>query len=236
VKVSASYYSSQGKRTNNEDSISLLENKDNVLAIVADGLGGYEGGEIASQIAVETINDEISHGKLSVGKVENAIKLANEKVHNQQTNGYKMKTTISVLCIDGDNAVVANVGDSRLYQFRNKMIAFQSVDHSVSQMAVLVGEITTNDIRTHHDRNKLVRALGSRDEVKVDIKRIKCKKGDSFLLCSDGFWEHVLESEMLEDLTVATSVNEWLAIMRKKVETRIRPNGDNHSAIAIFLN
>lgn len=235
MNISVSSYSSTGNRENNEDSILLVEKKDRIIAIAADGLGGYDCGEIASEIAVKTIEREISCDELSEVHIENAIQSANRAILQRQTNTLKMKTTVSVLYIGDKSAVAASVGDTRIYQFRNNMISFQSVDHSVSQMAVFAGEISASEIRTHRGRNKLVRVLGSQNEVKADVQKLECRKGDSFLVCSDGFWEYVLESEMIEDLAGSYDANEWLAKMQKRVETRIRPNGDNHSAIVILI-
>jgi serine/threonine protein phosphatase PrpC len=234
MNISAAYYSSRGGRKNNEDSISLLENADNVLALVADGLGGSELGEVASQTAIRAINGRLSGGEINTDSVTAAICEANREILDGQTAAAKMKTTIALLFFSDSRAVAANVGDSRIYQFRGGAIAYQSSDHSVSQMAVLVGEIGAGEIRGHHDRNKLTRALGSKEAVKVDCAEFDCRGGDAFLLCSDGFWEYVLEREMSEDLSKSENAGEWLAKMRKRVETRMRSNADNHSAVAII--
>jgi serine/threonine protein phosphatase PrpC len=236
MNITVSHYSSQGMRENNEDAVLFTESKDKMLAVVADGLGGHQAGEVASQIAVKTIIEQVSSSLVTQKNVSDAIYAANNAIRMQQTELINMKTTIAVLCLDEKQVIVANVGDTRIYHFRDDSIAFQSVDHSVSQMAVFVGEISMDEIRTHKDRNKLVRALGSQDDVKIDTKCMDWKKGDAFLLCSDGFWENVLENEMLYDLRSSINANEWLAKMRNRVEARIKPDGDNHSAIAVFIN
>jgi len=235
MNINAAYYSSKGNRSKNEDNISLLENRDNIIAIVADGLGGEKNGEVASLTTIQTINARLSGGDSTPDKINEAIACVNNELVSQQKNGEKMKSTVAVLCIDKTSAITANVGDTRIYQFRKNNIIFQSTDHSVSQMAVSVGEISQNEIRGHVDRNRLTRALGSKETVEIDTNHLVSVVGDAFLLCSDGFWEHVYENEMTEDLSSSSNADEWLNKMRNRVESRISPTGDNHSAIVIKI-
>ena len=147
-----------------------------------------------------------------------------------------MKTTIAALWFNNERAIVAHVGDTRIYQFRKSKIVYQSIDHSVSQMAVMVGEITQDELRGHIDRNRLLRALGASEKVKPDVRSLSLLPGDAFLVCTDGFWELILEDEMLEDLENSSIANQWLANMRKRIENRISTKGDNHTAVAIIIN
>jgi len=236
MNVSAAYYTSIGKRSRNEDNISLQQNDSNTIAIIADGLGGEKNGELASQTTIKAVNGQLSCDNAEKEQISDAILHANDEILKLQGNGNKMKSTIAVLCINNGNAIVANVGDTRIYQFRKNKIIFQSTDHSVSQMCVSAGTISVDEIRGHIDRNRLTNALGSRGEVDVDITECSCKNGDAFLLCSDGFWEYVLEDEMCNDLSETKDSNEWLTRMRSRVEERISSNGDNHSAITIIVN
>lgn len=234
MNISASYYSAKGGRPTNQDAISLLEGQDTILAMVADGLGGHEDGDKAAKLAIQKINEKTAHSQVSAVTLENAVKAANRVILDNQ-EGNRMRTTIAALWTDGESALTATVGDTRIYQFRKDKILFQSMDHSIAQMAVLMGEITTDQIRGHHDRNKLIRALGSQDELKIDLTSLKIEAGDAFLLCSDGFWENVWESDMLEDLHSSSGAREWLEKMRRKSELRMKPTGDNHSAIALII-
>lgn len=128
----------------------------------------------------------------------------------------------------------ANVGDSRTYVFRNKDIVFQSIDHSASQMAVHLGKIRKEAIRNHEDWNVLTRAVGALEELKVDIVKINPNKYDSILLCTDGFWEYILENEMCEALDISETPDSWLFKMRKLLEHRIPVRNDNNTAIAVM--
>lgn len=235
MNLDISYYTSSGGRQNNEDFVSLLENNDTIVAAVADGLGGHDSGEIASQLAVKTVNSELINKELSVVALEKAILSANSEVLKEaETN--KMKTTIAVVWATKEKALLANVGDTRIYHFRNGQIAYQSTDHSVSQMAVMAGEITTGQIRGHKDRNKLVRVLGHKENIKPDIISVKLEPRDAILICSDGFWENIIETEMCRVLSHSKDSNEWLTEMREIAESVMPKDNDNNSAIVILVN
>lgn len=233
MNVNMAYYSACGGREKNEDSVSLLEGSCGMLAIVADGLGGHADGEVASRQAVTTLNELLLAEPLSRTALDGAIRQANEAIFARQTPRSAMKTTIAALWLDQGLALAAHVGDTRIYQIRDGEIIYQSVDHSVAQLAVLVGEITADDLRHHSDRNKLVRALGAQHDLKIEHKALDVEPGDRFLLCSDGFWEPVLEREMLMTAAVYKTADQWLAAMRKIAEKAPR---DNHSAVAIVVN
>ena len=235
MNINAAYYSSAGNRAVNEDSIILMEDLSGVIAIVADGLGGEGNGDAASRIAVKTISSRLAGSEASKEIVSEAMIHANEEIINLQKNGNRMKSTAAVLFISGTCAFAAHVGDTRIYQLRKDRVIYQSIDHSVSQMSVNAGEITLDEIRRHSDRNKLTNALGSRNFAKADLIELNSQNGDAYLLCSDGFWEYVLEDEMREDLSTSNNSAEWLRRMRGRVESRISQTGDNHSAITIII-
>ncbi len=232
MNINAAYYSSIGMREDNEDAVSILESNNSVLAIVADGLGGHQDGEIASKTAIKSINAQISHDIVDEKKLCDAIQLANDEIIklNQQR---QMRTTIACLWFNRDRGLIATLGDTRVYHFRNGKIIFQSIDHSAIQFSVLNGEVPKESIRTSKERNILTKALGVREEVKADVVNIDIFPGDAFILCSDGFWESVLENDMEISLRRTATANEWLADMKHLVENNESPTKDNHSAIAI---
>lgn len=238
MRISTAYLSEQGGREKNEDTV-CIRRKDNKLCVfVGDGLGGYDNGKFASETAAQTI---IKYSEqqdfLDETRMQEAAMLANEKIKEQQAvRNSNMKTTIVVLGIDDLKARWMHVGDSRLYHFKNGKIVGQTMDHSVSQMAVLMGEITQEQIRFHEDRNRVLRALGS-DNSKPDISKLTIIDGDkeAFLLCTDGFWEYVFEEEMEEELRKAKSPEKWLKKMRGILEKRVPRGNDNYTAVAVFL-
>lgn len=233
-------YTNPGGREVNEDTGLLLANKSGgFLAVVADGLGGHGGGALASKAAAEVLSSGFQKEKaLSPEKLPLWFAEANERVLSMQTAECEMKTTLVALWIAGNKAVWAHIGDSRLYHFTDGELTERTIDHSVSQMAVLSGEITEDQIRGHVDRNRLLRAIGRPGEVKLDVSPVTELKGKShaFLLCSDGFWEYVWEREMTETLRVSGNAKEWTMKMVEILRGRAKPGNDNHTAAVVWID
>lgn len=234
MKIDVSYYSSVGGRKNNEDFLSVLKNNQNLIMAVADGLGGHKFGEVASKLAVTSVLSALKKNDISTYAVQSAFKYANSKV-TEKNKLNKMKSTLALLCISDNTAFAATVGDTRIYHFRKGEIIFQSMDHSVAQMAVVMGEITPSQIRGYSDRNKLLRAVGSEENIDVDVVRLEVRKGDAFLICSDGFWENILEKEMCDLLYIAKNSKDWIDKMKKHANARMSKDCDNNSAIACII-
>ncbi len=218
-------YSGKGGRPVNEDSVVTGEN----YFVVSDGLGGHDNGEIASGAAVRYISEnyrsDISNDTISqllIG-ADNAVKLSGE-------GG---KATIAAIFTDGETIRIDNIGDSRVYYFRRGSIYFRTKDHSVCQASVDMGEMTDFDVRSSADRSGLFKVLGDTEPLKLPkpYETIDPLDGDAFLICSDGFWEHVYEMEMEADLLKSENANEWLDHMLKRLLLRSENNGDNFSAI-----
>lgn len=228
------FYSDVGGRANNEDSYLSKKISSGYLFIVADGLGGHDDGEMASYSAVNSIKEYLVNNE--GGTVSEAICFANNKVIEMQAkHSSKMKTTIALVYVTESKAIIAHIGDSRVYAFKNGRIVHQTVDHSASQLAVSVGEIRPEDIRKHEDRNVLLRALGASDNVKVEVSEIGSGDFDALLLCSDGFWEYVLETEMESELACSKSADKWLYKMRAIQLNRAPERCDNNTAIAVMM-
>lgn len=224
-------YSDIGNRENNEDSFCAVEIPEGSLFVVADGLGGYGQGEIASDIAVETVRQYCLTNEAA--DLRKPIEDANLKILSEQRlRENKMKTTIAVAVVGNTTTSIAHVGDSRIYAFKNGEIVYQSVDHSVSQLAVFNGDITVAEIRNHEDRNILVRALGNSESIKVDISLIDNNDYDALLLCSDGFWECIWEDDMCEQLNSSNNPKDWLNKMKELLIQR-KPT-DNNTAITVI--
>lgn len=226
-------YTDVGKRDNNEDALKAERLSGGLLAVVADGLGGHSYGEIASQLAVESIFRDLEEKQIDEETLIYAVLKANDTICTAENRGH---TTAAALWMEDSCAVAAHVGDSRIYQFRDGNIIFQSVDHSVVQMAVLVGELAPDAVRHHKDRNKVFRVLGDdHEEPKVDSTELTVCPGDRFLLCSDGFWEPVTEADMLRTLRETETAQQWLDAMRQIVADARDPRQDNNTAICILV-
>ena len=172
------------------------------LFIVADGMGGHKAGEYASKCAVETIVSQInsSSERGSIRVISNAIREANRRVRNKamsDDNYFGMGTTLVVATLDEDGLCVANVGDSRLYLISNGEIKQVTVDHSLVEEMVQMGELERKSARNHPDKNIITRAVGVMEEVDPDFFEVEdLVVGDTILMCSDGL------SNMLEDTEI----------------------------------
>ena len=229
-------YSDIGGRACNEDSVRIVtKGNDQACVLVADGLGGHGGGAQASAAVADTICTMWQNARPGVD-MECMVQCAHKAVVNLQTSQCSMKSTVVVLALNHGFAEWAHVGDSRLYYFHNKSLAFQSRDHSASQIAVMLGDITPDQIRFHADRNRVLRALGQDCDLLVETRDQPLLPGHhAFLLCTDGFWEYVLESEMEEDLRTSANPEEWIAKMRERLSKRIPKDNDNNSAAALWV-
>lgn len=226
-----------GGRSNNDDTVAKREKDKCAWVFVGDGLGGYAGGQMASEAAAQALMEATHKGSLLTDeRLQEAAAQANEAVRQvQAAKGGKMKTTLVFLAIEDGRARWMHVGDSRLYHFRDGYLQTQTMDHSVSQMAVLMGEITPREIRFHEDRNRVLRALGG-DNARPELSHTVMLTGgeDAFLLCTDGFWEYVFEEEMEGLLQRAASPEQWLEEMQTLLRTRIPDDNDNFTAAAVF--
>lgn len=231
MKSKYASYTHIGGRINNEDFLCITKNSNGLLLIIADGLGGHDKGEIASSIAATTLKKLFKDTSKPFDIVA-AINTAHLAIlEKQAATGLNLRTTIAVAWIADSKTTFAHVGDTRIYAFNDDDIVYQSVDHSVAQMAVAVGEIETPQIREHEDRNVLTRTLGNTKNIKPDIRTIDNDDYDSILLCSDGFWEYVYENEMIVHKITNRKPKVWLKQMRKTLKKRAPKNIDNNTAI-----
>lgn len=206
-----------------------------MCAVLADGLGGHGGGKTASSAAAQLITGCWEGGAAPDVLRELAGK-AHQKVLSLQTPSCQMKTTAVILALEPGRFGWAYAGDSRLYHFDNGRLVWQSRDHSASQIAVLLGQITPDQIRFHEDRSRIYRALGQVDGGEVDTGEGELGPGrHAFLLCSDGFWEYVCEHEMERELAASATPQQWLDRMRALLRYRVPADNDNNSAAAVWV-
>ena len=235
-------YSDVGGRGVNEDFAYLwtAENCAKLCAVVADGLGGHGGGDVASEVASRVIKDGFIAERSNKPKdVYKYFAAANNEILKINGGKNTTLTTVVALFLDGQSATYSHLGDSRLYHFVNGELTARTLDHSVPQVAVALGEIDESQIRCHPDRNRVLKALGvlPSDEFTIDVKTLRLDDGNShaFLLCTDGFWEYVYEAEMVEALKNSASVDDWLTSMRKIRDSRAPDDSDNNTAVVIMV-
>lgn len=238
MKIQIAELTSPGGRASNDDTVRYRKSNENIYIFVGDGLGGYQGGKQASEAAGEALMQMCEKtGMMTDNQFQDAAVKAEEAVRQlQDRTGGNMKTTMVLLSLEGEYARWMHVGDSRLYLFENGKLTRQTRDHSVSQMAVLMGEITQEQIRFHEDRNLVLRALGGGNARAEISEKFPVSGGrKAFLLCTDGFWEYVYETEMESLLKQAKSPEQWLSAMEKLLLQRVTGTNDNYTAAAIFV-
>ena len=189
------------KRPLNEDS--FLSDSERGIFSVADGVGGAEAGEVASQTAIEVLDEAFRH-RLDNADVEDlmelAIQRANASIHQMAQDHAKfsmMATTIVALHIQGNVATIGHVGDSRLYRLTPAgQLLRETADHSVVEEEVRAGRMTPEQAANHPSKNVISRALGAENDVEVDLKVMEVDDGTEFLLCTDGITRHIPDYEL----------------------------------------
>jgi len=227
----------QGGREYQQDYIGEYISDDLSIFALADGMGGYEAGEIASKIAVGSVLEQLKSSSFSEPKneIKNAILKANSDILNyleKHNEIQTMMTTIIVLVIKNNKAYISHIGDSRLYYFENNKLIFKTRDHSLVQHLVDIGEIQYNDLRTHPDRNKVLYALGSNDTIKISFQSIDIKSNSLFVLCSDGLWEPIGSKEIIKTLNNKIDENSAM-LLAKKADKLGNGRHDNISIIIV---
>jgi protein phosphatase len=238
------------KRAHNEDSFYLPESER--LAIVADGMGGHASGEVASRMAVETISGffkatqeeqqltwpfKMDKGhRYDVNRMVTAIKLANLKIHEQAQKDprcHGMGTTVvSALFLD-DALVVGHVGDSRLYRRRDGVFEQITEDHSLLNDYIKMKHLSPDEIAAFPHKNVIVRALGMKDTVQVDVHVDAPRLGDVYLICSDGLSGMIKDQDMAE---IATSERDLDVVCERLITTANKNGGlDNITVVAVRL-
>lgn len=225
MNIDTAAYSFSGGHKVNEDSVY----SGNGIYAVADGLGGHFGGELASAEAVRYISQNYK-GDMSDKGIDDLLEGANSAVAALHNDSH---TTIAAVFIGDGTLRYANVGDSRVYVFRNNKVMSVSRDHSVCRVAVDMGEMSFEDIRFSDDRSRLLKVLGNDEklDLRTQYQPVRLADGDAFLICSDGFWENVHEREMEADLLKADSARTWARLMLKRQLLRAQDKGDNYSVI-----
>jgi serine/threonine protein phosphatase PrpC len=194
-------------RTNNEDFYGhWIEGPADVLFVVADGVGGYEGGEIASSMAVETVLEAYRDSPAAWGpakRLHRAVQRANIEIYNRAITVpelRRMATTLTAAVVNGGTLNVSHVGDCRLYLLRGKHVQQLTRDHTAVGERVRMGLMSAQQARNHPERSALNRCLGHELIVSVDRISMTLVQGDRLVLCSDGLYS-VIEDHEFDTLT-----------------------------------
>jgi len=224
------------KRPLNEDS--MLVDAERRIFAVADGVGGAQAGEVASQTAVEVLGEAFRHHKDGddiEDLMEIAIQRANASIYqmsHEQRQLSMMATTIVALHLDGHRATIGHVGDSRLYRLHpDGRLERETEDHSVVEEEVRAGRMSPEQAAHHPSRNVISRALGAEQAVEVDLKTIEVEDGTIFLLCSDGITRHLPDEEINALLHGGDSLEATCAEMKRRCYERGAE--DNLTAVVV---
>ena len=200
-------------RSQNQDTYQIEElDRNALLCVVCDGMGGAKSGNVASTLATDVFTQEIKRtfkSDMESEQIElmlhNAVKLANFTVYDQAMefeDFMGMGTTLVAALIQGKTAYIVNVGDSRAYYVNQEGIRQITTDHSLVQLMVSQGELTPERARNYPGKNLITRAIGTEPVVNCDIFHRKVEKGSCLLLCSDGLSNLVDEQEILFEVNL----------------------------------
>lgn len=233
--------SRQGGRNNNEDRTTYCYSRDALLMVVADGMGGHHHGEIAAQIAVQTLASAFQHEArphlddpfrfLQRGMTNAHHAILDYAARHRLPDSPR---TTCVACIIQDNvAYWAHAGDSRLFLIRAGRVIAQTKDHSRIRLLLEEGLITEAQAERHPDRNKIYSCLGSPSAPEIDFSRkTPLEHGDIILLCSDGLWG-VMPGEKIALVLPGSNLLQAAPLMMNQAEARGGLHGDNLSVVAV---
>ncbi len=196
-------------RSMNQDSFLVSENENGLnLYMLADGMGGYKGGEIASKVAITAVYkyitekfDEIPKNRESILElIEKSIEFANSAIYEESEEDEELQnmgTTLDVLLIYKNKIYIGHIGDSRIYRIRKNVMKRVTTDHSYVEKLIQDGEITRDEAYTHPKKNLLIKALGTDEKVEPDIIYTVLNKNDILVMCSDGLTNMLKEEQIL---------------------------------------
>lgn len=229
-------------RSVNQDTYAILPLSDEAgLSIVCDGMGGPGGGQIASEMAVRSITQDIKahyHSPMEADEIKkmiaDAVKRANAKVFKKSTTAEElagMGTTMVLAIYGNGRAIVANIGDSRAYVVNGGSIAQVTKDHSIVQQMLDSGQISKFEARSHPKKNIITRALGVDLVCQADFFEVSLQKNDFLILCSDGLSNYVDENELAFELSVCDDPAD--ALKKFVAMANARGGSDNITAVTV---
>lgn len=250
MKISSEALSDVGrKRKGNEDALAVDEEQK--LYVVADGMGGHAAGEVASRIAVESIEEfvTLTSGNQEItwpfgldetisydgNRLKTAIRHANRKVLEATRESAElegMATTVAAVLVEDDIANLAHVGDSRIYLWSGGQMTLLTSDHSWVNEQIQTGVISPEQARSHPLRNVVTRALGGRADLLVDIQSRKMESGDVLLVCSDGLTTMMADDEIAGSL--AESGGDIVKAARALVDESNERGGEDNITVVLM--
>ncbi len=228
------------RRKNNQDTVGVYENQAGiVIGIVADGMGGHQAGDTASQLAVTGLGSSWEKTALETQEdvarwLISDIQKKNKEIFEEGNNNpekFGMGTTIVVAALLEEELLIAHVGDSRGYIVRKGLIKQLTSDHSLVNELVKTGEITSAMAQRHPKKNVLLRSVGVPGEVEVDISVVTTKPNDYVLLCSDGLSNMLSDDEMKQIILQEVSLEEKV---RQLIDSANEAGGNDNITVLLI--
>jgi len=238
------YMTDRGRvRSVNEDAAGIFYNQANqLLAIVADGMGGHQAGEVASQLAITVAKEEWeSQVRLETPQeietwVHSLMEKINLKIYEsslEKTAYDGMGTTAVITACLEEFVTIAHVGDSRCYIYNDDTFKQVTEDHSLVNELIRTGQISKNDAEKHPRKNVLLRALGTEETTKIDIKTIPWNKGNRLMLCSDGLTNKITEEELTSYVQQKDDIE---ALLDELIDLANERGGEDNITVALIEN
>ena len=230
-------------RSTNEDAGGIFYNDaEQVLAIVADGMGGHQAGEVASQLAVSIAKEKWEQAEKFTTPIEaeewlqSIVTEMNEIIYHQsleKTELEGMGTTVVISICTFDFVTIAHIGDSRCYLLTDTKMEQLTEDHSLVNELIRTGQISKVDAEQHPRKNVLLRAVGTEKSVDVDIETIGWEENNRLLLCSDGLTNKITDSELENYLRTTESLEE---VSNELIHIANERGGEDNITLAIIQN
>ena len=230
-----------GGRKENQDNYTGMSVGNNVILTVCDGMGGMNGGQTASRIAVTEIAQTLAESpveELGENAIYKAVDAANAAIYRRALNDPPLRgmgTTATVLVLTPEAAYLTHVGDSRIYQLRKGKKEFRTFDHSKVFEMVAQNMMTEEQARQSSFSNIITRALGIRPKVDMVVEKIPYKKGDRFILCCDGIWNTLPEPEMMKLFLAKSLAKEEVEYLTETVNGIGEQRGGDHDNLTAIV-
>ena len=224
-------------RSNNQDSFLVLNAEKYFILVVADGLGGHNAGEVASQYVVDRIKQyfeksQLEHSQIKKTDIDKLIEEINSSLYEMSENNESMSgmgTTLTMCITNGKTANIFSIGDSRAYLIGEKMTQITK-DHSLVQYMIDINEITEEEALTHPKKNVITRAVGTQPSVYADHYLVSLQKGERLLLCSDGLTNNIED----EDIEKIIKSNDTQSSVDSLIKQANENGGSDNSTVVVF--
>ncbi|MHB8257037.1 MAG: PP2C family protein-serine/threonine phosphatase [Acidiferrobacterales bacterium] len=241
MRFQLAHHSLKGSRPTNQDRIAYAERDNGILMVLADGLGGYDGGALAAETLTQSIVRAFESVRQPViDKPSAFLALAIMQAHKTiLKNGrahvppISPRTTCVVCLVQRGYAYWAHVGDSRLYHFRDNSLLQRTFDHSTTEQMHLDGLLSEDEMRLHPEKGHLLKCVGGPRRPTISLgTEIALNSGDTLLLCSDGLWQALSPAELAR-FVAFSSLDEGVEEMLLAAENKMKKTCDNLSAIGL---